>query len=112
MTSDAAHTLAALRAKNAERQRRYRERNKDTDAFKVSNTERQRRYRERQRSLAPNVTLADRILAHVRQRPGVTAADLYLVLGADRASFLATLSPLITANRLRLSDDNRLFLSD
>lgn len=114
-----ADILASLRAKNAERQRRYRERHKGTDAYRASNTERQRRYRERQRDVprslaptasAPTSTLADRILAHVRACPGADVDSVFRTIGAPRAEFIAATNSLILNGRI---DDNngRLFLS-
>ena len=106
-----ADILASLRAKNAERQRRYRERHKDTEAFRASNTERQRRYRERQRSHAPTFTLADRILAYVRARPGADVEVVFKSVGGARAEFIAAANSLLLSGRIG-NDNGRLFSSD
>ena len=116
--SSEADILASLRAKNAERQRRYRERHKGTDAYRASNTERQRRYRERQRSPAPTasapnlfVPLADRILAHLRAHPGADVDVVFRAIGAPRAEFIAATNALILSGRID-NNNGRLSSSD
>lgn len=103
--------LTRLRAQNAERQRRYRERQKaaKADDYRVSNAERQRRYRERK--AAAEAAPAQRILAQVTVRPGVTASELFLQLNISRDAFIGAVASLTRDGRVIYAPDDRLFLS-
>lgn len=112
MSAEAA--LAHIRASNAERQRRYRERQKAlrNESSRTSNAQRQRRYRERQDSLRVSDT-ASRILAHVDKHPGVTALEVSRVLsdiGVD--AFVDTVQTLVRDGRLRCNaaEQHRLYV--
>lgn len=103
--------LARLKAQNAERQRRYRERQKAArpDDYSKRNAERQRRYRERQAALN---ALPSRILAHVQAHSGVYASAVLIQSGASLDAFIDALMSLVNAGRVTLSPDHRLFLSE
>ena len=102
-------TLAHIRASNAERQRRYRERQKalrDT-ATRTGNAERQRRHRERQETIHVSAP-ALRILAHVAAHPGVPALDVSRVLrDIDVDTFIITVETLVRDGRLRCNAANQ-----
>lgn len=113
MSAEAA--LAHIRASNAERQRRYRERQKAlrNESSRADNAQRQRRHRARQDSLRVSDT-ALRILAHVDAHPGVTALEVSRILsdvGVD--AFVDTVQTLVRDGRLRCNaaDQHRLYVA-
>lgn len=111
MSAEAA--LAHIRASNAERQRRYRERQKAlrNESSRANNAQRQRLYRERQDSLRVSDT-ASRILAHVAKHPGVTALEVSRVLSdISIDAFVDTVQMLVRDGRLRCNAaDQRMFV--
>lgn len=111
MSAEAA--LAHIRASNAERQRRYRERQKAlrNESSRADDAQRQRRHRARQDSLRVSDT-ALRILAHVEAQPGVTAVDVARVLSdIDVDTFVSTVATLVRDGRLRCNAvDQRMYV--
>lgn len=111
MSAEAA--LAHIRASNAERQRRYRERQKAlrNESSRADDAQRQRRHRERQALIRVSAP-ASRILAHVDAHPGVTAVDAARVLSdIDVDTFVSTVATLVRDGRLRCNaaDQHRLY---